>query len=148
METEGRESLGQLASVGVLFLLFAFGVGSPSTSGLPDPVPGREPFSTFVGGLSADYAYAIAVDAEGSILIAGQTGSIDLPDGIVSAIQNLSGPTDGFVLKLNATGDMVIMSATRFWSAFVQVQFLMSVAASPPVLLNSVRMNLRSGVSG
>ena len=73
----------------------------------------------------------------------------------VSARATAARPSEGLVLVDPLLGGglgrhvwFVIMSATRFWSAFVHFQFLMSVAASPPVLLNSVRMNFRSGVSG
>ena len=43
---------------------------------------------------------------------------------------------------------LVIASATEFWSAFVQLKFLIIVAASPPLVLNLVLMILLSGVSG
>jgi hypothetical protein len=40
------------------------------------------------------------------------------------------------------------MSATAFWSALVQVHFLIIAAASPPLVSKAVRMNFLSGVSG
>jgi Big-like domain-containing protein/beta-propeller repeat-containing protein len=62
-------------------------------------------YSTLVGGSGNDYGYAIAVGADGSVYIVGQTSSSDFP--VVSAFQSgLSSVSaiDAFVAKLNPSG--------------------------------------------
>ncbi len=62
-------------------------------------------FSTFIGGQSDDYAYAIAI-AQGNIWIAGHTASIDFP--VFSAGYDTTyngGPYDTYVLELDGYGD-------------------------------------------
>ncbi len=66
-------------------------------------------FSTYLGGDSSDYGYGIVVDAEGNSYITGETGSTNFPTK--NAYQSTSnGYDDGFVTKLNATGNGLIFS--------------------------------------
>ncbi|HVE82571.1 MAG TPA: hypothetical protein VND93_06975, partial [Myxococcales bacterium] len=66
-------------------------------------------YSVYLGGGFSDYAYGLAVDADGNAIVAGQTGSFDYP--VASPIQDrLSGTTDAFVTKLNAAGTGLIYS--------------------------------------
>jgi hypothetical protein len=66
-------------------------------------------YSTFLGGSSFDYGYAIAVDANENAYITGQTGSADFPTR--SPIQETigSGP-DAFVTKIDAAGAALVYS--------------------------------------
>lgn len=60
-------------------------------------------YSTFVGGAGDSIANSIAVDASGNAYVVGETTSASFP--MQSAFQKiLSGPSDAFVVKLNATG--------------------------------------------
>jgi hypothetical protein len=63
-------------------------------------------YTKCVGGFSADYGYAIAVDHIGSAYVTGQTGSFNFP--VVNAFQPAkSGPAevyDAFVFKLTPSG--------------------------------------------
>ena len=64
-------------------------------------------YSTYLGGSAADEGHALALDFEDNIWIVGQTSSPDFlttPDAFERDIQS----TDGFVLKLSATGDQLL----------------------------------------
>ena len=61
-------------------------------------------YSTYLGGTSADYGNAIAVDAGGNAYVAGYTYSTDL--AVVGAIQQSNaGECDGFIAQLGPAGD-------------------------------------------
>jgi uncharacterized protein (TIGR03437 family) len=65
-------------------------------------------YSTFVGGASLDTGYAIALDADGSAVIAGSTTSADFPT-TEGAFQPLlvttpAGASDAFVVRLKPGG--------------------------------------------
>jgi len=67
-------------------------------------------YSTYLGGIGTDAANAIAIDGSGNAYIAGATSSNDFPvtqDGLQTA---LSGKSNAFVTKLNATGSALIYS--------------------------------------
>jgi len=66
-------------------------------------------YSTYLGGTAYDSGNAIAVNQDGTLLIAGQTGSSDFP--VQNAFQNsLAGPFNGFVTKLNTDGSGLVFS--------------------------------------
>ena len=67
-------------------------------------------YVTYYGGRGADQAHAIAVDGAGNAYIGGWTGSTDLPrtEGVVQPTR--SGPSDGFIAKINDTGSAVLWS--------------------------------------
>jgi len=61
-------------------------------------------YSTFLGGGSYDYGYSIAVDASGSAYVTGWTDSTDFPTTPRTFDTSLTGYSDAFVTKLNASG--------------------------------------------
>ncbi|HEX8852474.1 MAG TPA: SBBP repeat-containing protein, partial [Pyrinomonadaceae bacterium] len=65
-------------------------------------------YSTYIGGTSAEFGQAIAVDSEGSAYVTGSTFSTDFPT--VNPIQaaKRDGSTDAFVLKINPKGDAFV----------------------------------------
>ena len=66
-------------------------------------------YSTYLGGISADYCWGIAVDNFGNAYITGQTSSTDFPtEGAYQT--TLQGGYDISVTKLNSTGDSLIYS--------------------------------------
>lgn len=66
-------------------------------------------YATYLGGSGADYAHALAVDAAGSIYLAGQTDSQNFPlNGPFQAAA--SGGTDVVVAKLNSAGSALLYS--------------------------------------
>jgi hypothetical protein len=67
-------------------------------------------YSTYIGGSSNDYGFAIAIDGSGNVYIAGSTLSTDY-DITPGAFQtNNEGGWDAFVTKLNSTGTSLIYS--------------------------------------
>jgi hypothetical protein len=70
----------------------------------PSPV-----FSTYVGGNEYDQIEAVDLDADNNVYLAGCTYSTDIP--VTDAVQSaLAGLDDGWVTKLNAAGDEVLMA--------------------------------------
>ncbi|MEP7339664.1 MAG: SBBP repeat-containing protein [Acidobacteriota bacterium] len=66
-------------------------------------------YSTYFGGSGTDIGYGIAVDAQGSVYMTGQTASLNFPlKNAFSAM--LSGANDAFVMKLSPNGSSVIFS--------------------------------------
>jgi hypothetical protein len=68
-------------------------------------------YSTYLGGSGDDKAQAAAVDASGSIYVAGDTSSTNYPT-TAGAFQttNASGTSEGFVTKLNSSGSALVYS--------------------------------------
>ncbi|HEY6293124.1 MAG TPA: choice-of-anchor D domain-containing protein [Terriglobia bacterium] len=73
-------------------------------------------YSTYLGGGSKDYAYAIAVDASGSAYVTGETESIDFPTtpGAFQTKCNSCNPAtnsfNAYVTKLNPSGSALVYS--------------------------------------
>jgi len=67
-------------------------------------------YSTYVGGGAADYGNSIAIDSSGNAYISGQTSSTNLPTLNARQANYGGNPSDGFVLKLNATGNALLFS--------------------------------------
>ncbi|RME47908.1 MAG: hypothetical protein D6795_13480, partial [Deltaproteobacteria bacterium] len=66
-------------------------------------------YSTYFGGDGDDTGYGIAVDAQGNFFVTGVTASLDFPT--VDAIETtLSGGSDVFVTKFDATGTTLLFS--------------------------------------
>jgi acetyltransferase-like isoleucine patch superfamily enzyme len=63
-------------------------------------------YSTYLGGSSGDFGYAIAVDASNNAYVTGQTYSTDFPitAGAFQTSRNGSSYYDAFVAKLDAAG--------------------------------------------
>ena len=66
-------------------------------------------YSTYFGGTGSDYAYDVAVDAAGCAYASGGTSSDDLPTS-ADAFDKVRNDTDGYVMKLNATGSVLVYS--------------------------------------
>src|SRR5216683_171475 len=67
-------------------------------------------YCTYLGGVSDDYAYGVAVDSSGSVYLTGQTSSTNFPT--LSPFQaTLAGPTNAFVTKLNPAGSALVYSS-------------------------------------
>ncbi len=72
-----------------------------------DPGGANLVYATYLGGERYDYGNAIAVDSAGRAYVAGETRSANFPGApFTSAYQDtIDGGYDGFVARLNATGD-------------------------------------------
>ena len=67
-------------------------------------------YSTYLGGSSADYGSAIAVDTSGNAYILGRTLSTNFPISAGAFQTIIQGGADAFVTKLNPTGTALIYS--------------------------------------
>jgi uncharacterized repeat protein (TIGR01451 family) len=68
-------------------------------------------YATYLGGSGQDVAASIAVDPSGNAVIAGDTGSSSFPGVTGSSLKSsLTGPRDGFVVKLSPTGGTFVYS--------------------------------------
>jgi hypothetical protein len=66
-------------------------------------------YSTYLGGSDSDFGYAIAVDGVSNMYASGQTASANFPTA--SPLDaTLSGNSDAFVTRFNATGDTFVYS--------------------------------------
>ncbi|MBF0621515.1 MAG: carboxypeptidase regulatory-like domain-containing protein [Magnetococcales bacterium] len=66
-------------------------------------------YSSLIGGSGHDYPYALDINSDNHIFIAGETYSNDLPTkNPLDA--DLSGDRDGFLIKLNSDGSEILMS--------------------------------------
>jgi uncharacterized protein (TIGR03437 family) len=70
-------------------------------------------YLTFLSGSGEDFATGIAVNANGEAYVAGGTASPNLPGAVRGARKTLTGETDAFVVKFNASGSGV------FWSSYL-----------------------------
>jgi hypothetical protein len=74
-----------------------------------NPAGSRLAYATFLGGSSSDSGRGIAVDASGSALVAGITGSSDFPT-TPTAFDTTSNGGDAFVARLDPAGSALAYS--------------------------------------
>ena len=65
-------------------------------------------YSTFLGGTYREEGFGIAVDSDGRAVVVGRTYSDDFP--VANALRTSASSIEGFVTKLNATGDRFVYS--------------------------------------
>ncbi len=71
---------------------------------------GAVAYSTYLGGNSSDTGYAIAVDQNGAVYVAGSTGSTNFPVTGAAAQRAFGGASDCFVTKLDSGGASLVYS--------------------------------------
>lgn len=86
--------------------------------------------STFLGGAGDDAANAAARDAQGNVIVAGETAS----GSFVGAPGALRGPSDAFVVKLDPTGSTVLW-AVRLGGAGADTALALAVDAAGDVVV-------------
>ncbi|MBI4491452.1 MAG: SBBP repeat-containing protein [Chloroflexi bacterium] len=73
-----------------------------------DPTGSRLAYATFLGGTSAEWGHAIAVDAAGSAYVTGRTASVDFPVTAGAFDTSHNGTEDAFVAKLDPDGSTLV----------------------------------------
>ena len=93
-----------------------------------DPAGSALLYGTYVGGAGGPFegeiGFGIAVDVSGNAFVAGETNTADFPTTPGAFNETYGGLTDGFVLKLNASGDALLYSTFLGGSSEDQVQGL------------------------
>src|SRR5207249_475109 len=102
-----RNSGGQPLDPGQRVVGFEIGSYDQSRPLVIDPVL---VFSTFLGGLGLDIGWAIAVDSNGCVYVAGETASTNFVATNPSSTNYGGGFRDVFVAKLGATGTNLVFS--------------------------------------
>jgi hypothetical protein len=106
---EWRQIAGRYVMGGNHRVTFAVGSYDRSEPLILDPVLS---YSTYLGGSSDDFGFAIAVDTAGDAFVAGQTFSTDFPAGTHGAV--ITPPTTNsgatFVAELNPAGTQLLYS--------------------------------------
>lgn len=74
-----------------------------------DPTGTRLVYSTYLGGNGDDAALRLAVSSDGSVTVAGYTGSTNFPTAAPAQAANAGG-VDGVVARLNAAGSALLFS--------------------------------------
>jgi hypothetical protein len=67
-------------------------------------------YSTYLGGIGFDQAYAIAVDAAGNAYVTGRTGTTDFPTTAGAFDRTINSDNDAFVTNINAAGTALVYS--------------------------------------
>jgi len=67
-------------------------------------------YSTYLGGLSEDYGEGVDVDADGNAYVSGRTFSGAFPTTAGAYDVTYSGNEDGFVTKVNSSGNQLVYS--------------------------------------
>ncbi len=93
-------------------------------------------FSTFLGGSSLDYGYAISVDSFGNCYITGGTSSSDFPTKNAFQAHYGGGSENAFVAKFNSTGNLVF--STFFGGNFSDEGYDIAVDNSNTVFVSGV----------
>lgn len=89
-------------------------------------------YSTFLGGNGPDKAWAVALDGNGGVYVAGETGSTNFPAGAGSSFGG--GLSDVFVAKLGPEGTNLVYS-TYLGGSDQDIAFALAVDGSGNVYL-------------
>jgi hypothetical protein len=79
-----------------------------------DPAAGSILWSTYLGGAGDDFAKAVALDSNGNVYVAGETGSMDFPTAS-ALVASRPGIRNGFVARIadNANSSLPFAVAAR-----------------------------------
>jgi fibronectin type 3 domain-containing protein len=67
-------------------------------------------YSTYIGGSSGEYTTDITIDEDGRVFVTGNTGSTDFPVSSNAYQRSPNSSDDGFVFKLDTTGQAIVYS--------------------------------------
>lgn len=81
-------------------------------------------WSSFFGGSGYDAAYSIKFDSLMNLVVGGGTTSPDLPTTGHAYQQNYAGDTDGWIAKISAAGDSLMLATYTGTAAYDQIYFI------------------------
>jgi len=90
--------------------------------------------STYLGGSSYDYIHALAIAANGDVVVGGYTDSTNLPGTSGGAQPSSGGSYDGFVARLSGNLNTLIQSTYLGGSSYDDIQAL-AIAANGDVVV-------------
>lgn len=81
-------------------------------------------WATSLGGASADAAYSIKFDTNENLIVAGGSSSIDFPTTTGVYQSTFAGVVDGWIAKLNNTGNALLQSTFTGTNSYDQIYFV------------------------
>ena len=105
--TGATQSTGFPSTPGALDRTFNGGFGDAFIAKI-DPTGSTLLYATLLGGSEGDEGRGIAIDEEGQVFLAGQTGSSDFPTTSGAFDRTLGGMVDAFVVKLTRNGSSLV----------------------------------------
>lgn len=81
-------------------------------------------WSSLLGGSGFDAAYSLKFDSLMNLVVGGGTTSPDFPTTNNAYQQNYAGDTDGWIAKISATGDSLMLATYSGTNAYDQIYFL------------------------
>ncbi len=81
-------------------------------------------WSTYLGGSNDDAAYSIKLDLHNNVLVGGGSMSNDFPSTDSTLIPQRQGFIDGFITKIQSSGDSILQSTFLGTPSYDQVYFI------------------------
>ncbi len=92
-------------------------------------------WATYYGGNGNDEARVVRVDAMENIIVAGETGSSNLPTSMPTYQESLAGTSDAFLLRLNSIGQQTL--ATYYGGSSIETANALTLSSGTMIVAGS-----------